>query len=77
MPEPLQALENVVGPLGCVRLPNQLEDAAARMDLSPRAVHRVLKVARTLADLEADERVRHRHLAEALSYRGLESTELS
>ena len=53
-----------------------LEDAAERMDLSPRAVHRVLKVARTLADLEASDLIRHQHLAEALSYRGLDTTGL-
>lgn len=43
--------------------------AAERFNLSARAYHRVLKVARTLADLEGLERVARPHIAEALSYR--------
>ncbi len=43
--------------------------AADAMRLSARGFHRVLKVARTLADLDGEERVRRLHLAEALSYR--------
>ncbi|HYB55083.1 MAG TPA: ATP-binding protein, partial [Alphaproteobacteria bacterium] len=39
--------------------------------LSARGYHRVLRVARTLADLEGAERVRRLHIAEALSYRRL------
>ena len=39
------------------------------MRLSARGFHRVLKVARTLADLDGEERVRRIHIAEALSYR--------
>ncbi|BBK39857.1 ATPase AAA [Allostella sp. ATCC 35155] len=46
-----------------------LADAADRLRLSARGWHRVLRVARTLADLEAVERVRRIHIAEALSYR--------
>ncbi len=46
-----------------------LTDAAAKMKLSARGYHRVLRVARTLADLEAVESVRRHHVAEALSYR--------
>jgi magnesium chelatase family protein len=46
-----------------------LRDAADAMRLSARGYHRVLRVARTLADLEAAERVGRLHLAEALSYR--------
>ena len=42
---------------------------AERMKLSARGYHRVLRVARTLADLEGAERVRRLHIAEALSYR--------
>ncbi len=48
-----------------------LKDAAEAMRLSARGYHRVLKVARTLADLDGQENVRRIHLAEALSYRGL------
>ncbi len=47
-----------------------LEDAADRLGLSPRAIHRVLKVARTIADLEGSEGVGEVHLAEAVQYRG-------
>ena len=46
-----------------------IHDAADAMRLSARGFHRVLKVARTLADLDGDEKVRRIHLAEALSYR--------
>ena len=46
-----------------------LLEAAERLHLSARGYHRVLRVARTLADLEASEAVRRIHVAEALSYR--------
>jgi len=46
-----------------------LLEAADRLHLSARGYHRVLRVARTLADLDAAERVRRLHIAEALSYR--------
>ncbi len=39
------------------------------MKLTARGYHRVLKVARTLADLDSAESVRRIHIAEALSYR--------
>ena len=45
-----------------------LTDAAAAMRLSARGYHRVLRVARTLADLEGNDSVRRIHVAEALSY---------
>jgi magnesium chelatase family protein len=48
-----------------------LQDAADAMRLSARGYHRVLRVARTLADLEAADSVGRVHLAEALSYRAL------
>jgi magnesium chelatase family protein len=47
-----------------------LRDAADRLRLSARGYHRVLKLARTLADLDGGGPVRRPHLAEALSYRG-------
>jgi len=46
-----------------------IRDAAEAMGLSARGYHRVLKVARTLADLDQEEKVRRLHVAEALSYR--------
>jgi magnesium chelatase family protein len=46
-----------------------LHDAAERMRLSARGYHRVLRVARTLADLDASDSVRRLHIAEAVSYR--------
>jgi magnesium chelatase family protein len=47
-----------------------LRDAAEALALSPRGYHRTLRVARTLADLDGEERVGRIHIAEALSYRG-------
>ncbi|HTV69561.1 MAG TPA: YifB family Mg chelatase-like AAA ATPase [Rhizobiaceae bacterium] len=46
-----------------------LKDASEKLGFSARAYHRVLKVARTLADLGGDDSVRRIHLAEAISYR--------
>src|SRR5579871_3162611 len=48
-----------------------LRDAAESMRLSARGYHRVLRVARTLADLDGAEKIGRLHLAEALSYRAL------
>jgi magnesium chelatase family protein len=46
-----------------------IREASERFALSARGFHRVLKLARTIADLEGSESVSRRHLAEALSYR--------
>ncbi len=46
-----------------------IRDASERLRLSARGFHRVLKLARTVADLDGAETVAARHLAEALSYR--------
>ena len=48
-----------------------LEDAAQAMQLTARGYHRVLKLARTLADLDGAEAVARIHIAEALAYRTL------
>ena len=48
-----------------------LRDAAETMKLTARGYHRVLRVARTLADLDGAEKIGRLHLAEALSYRAL------
>jgi magnesium chelatase family protein len=47
-----------------------LRDAAERLGLTARAFDRVLRVARTVADIEASEQVTFDHVAEALQYRG-------
>lgn len=46
-----------------------IEDASRRLDLSARAYHRVLKVARTIADLAESEKIKTEHLLEAIQYR--------
>jgi magnesium chelatase family protein len=48
-----------------------LRDAAEAMRLSARGYHRVLKVARTIADLDGADKIGRPHLAEALAYRAL------
>ena len=48
-----------------------LREASEAMRLSARGYHRVLRVARTLADLDGEERVGRAHFAEALAYRAL------
>ncbi|SFR82739.1 magnesium chelatase family protein [Marinobacter daqiaonensis] len=49
-----------------------LSRAMDRLGLSARALHRILRVARTIADLAEDPRIRQSHLVEALGYRKLD-----
>ncbi len=46
-----------------------LNNAASKLNLSPRAYHRVIKLARTIADIEDIEEVEEGHILEALQYR--------
>lgn len=49
-----------------------LELAVEKLGLSTRAHHKILKIARTLADLEGDEYIHRKQLIEALSYRAMD-----
>ncbi len=49
-----------------------LENAMTRFDMSARAYDRILRVARTIADLDASPDILASHIAEAISYRNLD-----
>jgi magnesium chelatase family protein len=53
-------------PLGLLRM------AMSRLFLSPRAYHKILRLARTIADLAGAEEIAEAHVAEAVGYRGLD-----
>jgi magnesium chelatase family protein len=49
-----------------------LRAASTKFRLSPRSIHRILRIARTIADLDHAERIRSAHLQEAITYRCLD-----
>lgn len=67
---PSSAIKNFC-PLGSREM-EIMETAFEKLGLSARAYHRIIKVARTIADLEGEKRIRERHLLEAVGYRSLD-----
>jgi magnesium chelatase family protein len=65
-----ELLEAVAAPDAAGR--GLLNEAVDRLKLSARGYHRVMRVARTLADLDGSGGVRRLHVAEAISYRRIE-----
>ena len=49
-----------------------MEEAFRKLNLTTRAYHRVLKVARTIADLDQSDDIKIKHISEAICYRGIE-----
>ena len=46
-----------------------LKTSSEKLNLSPRSYHRLIKVSRTIADLESSEQIEKHHVLEALQYR--------
>lgn len=55
----------------CREVQELLKKAYVKLDLSARGYHRLIRVARTIADLEQSEEILPAHMAEAISYRGI------
>ena len=53
-----------------------LERAMIHLDLSARAYDRIIKVARTIADLDAKDNIEPQHISEAIGYRSLDRSSL-
>ena len=53
-----------------------LQNAMEKLDLSARAYHKVLKIARTIADLDSQKDIEKKHIAEAIHYRCLDRENL-
>jgi magnesium chelatase family protein len=68
MPSRLLRVYSDPGPEGMALLKNAME----KLNLSARAYDRILKVARTIADLDGKEKIMTEHLAEAINYRSLD-----
>lgn len=46
-----------------------LNNAYEKLELSVRAYYKIIKVARTIADIESSTKIEKKHMAEAISYR--------
>ena len=62
-------LQDEGGVLNLSKYQSLMRAAMSQMNLSARAYHRILKLARTIADLAGSEEIQSAHLAEALQYR--------